>query len=321
MNIVFFGTPQFAIPTLQALVNSHHNVVAVVTQPEKQAGRGKKTKPSEVEIFATKHNIPVFKFKKIRVTGIETLKSLQADIFVTCAYGQILSAEILNMKRYGVINVHGSLLPKYRGSSPMQWSIINGEKTTGITILKSDVGIDDGFIILKREIPVPEGTTSKELFDSLSHLGAQSLLEALTLIETGHATYTEQDHSQATVCKMLTKEMATLNFNQQNAKEIVQLINGLNVWPVCEITLNQNALKLYKALLVTEEKLKNVNLQPLSHYKNGEVVVSSPKQGLIIKAQDGFIEIVELQAPNAKIMPAKSYLNGKKIELGSVVNE
>lgn len=321
MNIVFFGTPQFAVPSLEALVNSHHKVVAVVTQPEKQAGRGKKTKPSEVEVFATKNNIPVYKFKKIRTSGIETLKNLQADIFVTCAYGQILSEEILKMKKHGVINVHGSLLPKYRGSSPIQWSVINGEEITGITILKSNIGIDDGPIILQKEIPITLGTTSKDLFSSLSYLGAECLLEALELIEQNKAVYKEQDHSKKTICTMLNKNIATLNFNKQTAQEIVNLINGLNVWPVCEVNINNIIIKLHKALLVQNDKATNLNLQSLENYKNGEVVISSPKLGLIIKTLNGFIEIVELQAPNAKIMPAKSYLNGKKIQIGTIINE
>ncbi len=318
MNIVFFGTPEFAIPSLNALQNSSHKVVAVVTQPTKATGRGKKEKPGAVETYAIQHSIPVYKFRKIRKEGIEDLKKLDADVFVTCAYGQILSEEILTMKKYGVINIHASLLPKLRGSSPIQWTIINGERVTGITILKSDIGIDDGPVILQKETPVKENDTSETLFESLSHMGAECIIEALSLIESGQAKYTVQNHENATVCKFLTKEMATLDFNL-STMQLVNLINGLNVWPVCKVQVDDLNLKLYKARLVSETEYEKLGLILNDEYKNGEVVISSAKLGLIVKANDGFFEILELQAENSKRMTAKSFLNGKKIEKGSLL--
>lgn len=317
MKIIFLGTPAFAVPTLQEL-HKNFEVVAVVTQTEKAKGRGQKIVPSEIEKEANKLNIPVYKFKRISKTGVETLRQIDADVLVTCAYGQILSSEILNLKKYGVINVHASVLPKYRGSSPIQWSIINGEKETGITILKSDVGVDDGKVIKTFSTPILENETSLELFERLSKIAPKIIVQALYEIENGVATYTEQDHSLATVCQKLTKEMSKLDFNQTKEK-LVNLINGLNAWPVAKVTYNDQELKLFKARVVSEEEVKKLNLQELNNYQNGQVVLSSSKQGLIIKAQNGFFEILEIQAPNSKKMSAKSYLNGKKIEVGSIL--
>lgn len=318
MNIVFFGTPSFACASLQAIIDSRHKVVAVVTQPDKVAGRGKKLEQSAVKLLAVKHGIPVYQFNKIRKEGVETLKSLDADIFVTCAYGQILSADILFMKKHGVINIHASLLPKYRGSSPIQWAIINGEQVSGITILKSDIGIDDGDIILKNEIALSECETSETLFEKLSHAGAETVLDALNQIENGTATYIKQDHEQATHCKMIKKEMAHLNMCQP-VKTVVGYINGLNVWPCVSVKLNDMQLKLYaaKPALVNDELYKN----KLQEYKCGEVVIASAKQGLVIKVLDGYVELLEVQNQNSKKMSAKSFLNGKKIEVGSIINE
>lgn len=317
MKIVFFGTPDFAIPTLQSLIDSKHTVLAVVTQPDKPVGRNGKVVFSPVKTLALKHNIPVLQYEKIRRDGVEELKSLNADVFVTAAYGQILSKDILEASKFGVFNVHGSLLPKYRGAAPIQWAIINGEKTTGITILKSDVGMDDGNIILSKSVDIKDGETAGELFNRLKVIGAECLMEALTQLENGTITYTPQNHSEATTCKMLKKELCKIDFNK-STNEIINLILGLNPWPVAEIYFKEGRFKVYKAQNANE-KIKNFNINPNS--KNGEVVVASPKQGLIIKCDNGFVELTSIQAENGKIMDAKSLLNGKKIEVGQVVNE
>ncbi len=317
MKIVFFGTPDFAIPTLQSLIDSKHTVLAVVTQPDKPVGRNGKVVFSPVKTLALKHNIPVLQYEKIRRDGVEELKSLNADVFVTAAYGQILSKDILEASKFGVFNVHGSLLPKYRGAAPIQWAIINGEKTTGITILKSDVGMDDGNIILSKSVDIKDGETAGELFNRLKVIGAECLMEALTQLENGTITYTPQIHSEATTCKMLKKELCKIDFNK-STNEIINLILGLNPWPVAEIYFKEGRFKVYKAQNANE-KIKNFNINPNS--KNGEVVVASPKQGLIIKCDNGFVELTSIQAENGKIMDAKSLLNGKKIEVGQVVNE
>lgn len=317
MKIVFFGTPNFAIPTLQSLIDSKHTVLAVVTQPDKPVGRNGKVVFSPVKTLALKHNIPVLQYEKIRRDGVEELKSLNADVFVTAAYGQILSKDILEASKFGVFNVHGSLLPKYRGAAPIQWAIINGEKTTGITILKSDVGMDDGNIILTKSVDIKDGETAGELFDRLKVVGAECLMEALAQLENGTITYTPQNHSEATTCKMLKKELCKIDFNK-TTNEIINLILGLNPWPVAEIYFKEGRFKVYKAQNANE-KIKSFNINP--NAKNGEVVVASPKQGLIIKCDNGFVELTSIQAENGKIMDAKSLLNGKKIEVGQVVNE
>lgn len=317
MKIVFFGTPDFAIPTLQSLIDSKHTVLAVVTQPDKPVGRNGKVVFSPVKTLALKHNIPVLQYEKIRRDGVEELKSLNADVFVTAAYGQILSKDILEASKFGVFNVHGSLLPKYRGAAPIQWAIINGEKTTGITILKSDVGMDDGNIILSKSVDIKDGETAGELFDRLKVVGAECLMEALTQLENGTITYTPQNHSEATTCKMLKKELCKIDFNK-STNEIINLILGLNPWPVAEIYFKEGRFKVYKAQNANE-KINSFNINP--NAKNGEVVVASPKQGLIIKCDNGFVELTSIQAENGKIMDAKSLLNGKKIEVGQVVNE
>lgn len=318
MKLIYLGTPQFAVPTLKALNSSHHQVVAVVTQPEKQAGRGQKLKPSPVEQVAKQLGIPVYSFNRISKNGVETLKQIDADAIVTCAYGQILSQEILTLKKFGVLNVHGSVLPKYRGSSPVQWTILNGEPTGGISILKSDVGIDDGDVLTTFETPILENETSEQLFTRLSELAPSVLLPVLNSVQNGTAVYTPQDHSQATVCKKLTKEMSQLSFAEPVLK-IVNTINGLNMWPVAQVNYQDVTLKLFHAKVLTQTEIATLNLQPLSNYQNGEVVVSNSKKGLVVKASDGFLQVLELQAPNGKRMDAKSYLNGKQITMGSVL--
>lgn len=314
MKIVFFGTPDFSIPTLQKLIDSHHEVIGVVTQPDRPVGRNGRIVFSPVKQLALKYNIPVYQYEKIRRDGVEELVGLKADLFVTAAYGQILSKEILDASTYGVFNVHGSLLPKYRGAAPIQWAVINGEKTTGITILRSDVGMDDGDIILKHEVDILPEETAGELFDRLAVIGADCLMEALQQLEDGTITYTPQDHSLATVCKMLKKENCTLNFDN-SAYLVKQFILGLNPWPVAEMKLEEGRFKVYKAIVYNNNDLI------VDNYKTGEVVLASPKSGLVIKANDGFVEITEIQAENGKVMHAKSLLNGKHIRVGQIVNE
>lgn len=318
MKIVFFGTPDFAIPTLTKLIKSKHDVIAVVTQPDKPVGRSGKVAFSPVKQLALKHNIPVLQYAKIRKEGVQELVNLNADVFVTAAYGQILSKEILEASKFGVFNVHGSLLPKYRGAAPIQWAIINGEKTTGITILKSDVGMDDGDIISLTPVDVLEGETAGELFNRLSEIGANCLIEALDSLENGTITYTPQNHEEATVCKMLKKEISIIDFSKTN-QEIVNLILGLNPWPVAEINLLEGRFKVYRAQVVSSLRATQLNLT--GAYAPGQVVVASPKQGLILACGTGLIEITEIQAENGKIMNAKSLLNGKQIKMGQIANE
>ena len=316
MKIIFMGTPEFAVPTLQALIDSKHEVVAVVTQPDKPSGRHNQLQESPVKLLAKLHNIPVYQFKKIRLDGVETINAIDADIIVTCAYGQILSSDILFAKRYGVINVHGSLLPKYRGASPIQSAIINGEKETGVTILQSDIGIDDGKMILSESTPINSCETYGELSSRLSVLGAKLAVEALNLIESKDAKYIAQDESLATYCKMFKADYGRLNFNN-NAEDIVNLIHGINPSPIAFMIINGARYKVYNAHVVNDDDVAKLGLN--QDYCSGQVVVAKSKVGLIIKCNDGYVSIDRIQAENGKILPVKDYLNGSKIKIGDVV--
>jgi len=309
MKVIFFGTPEYAVPSLKALINSKHEVVAVVSQPDKPRGRSNKIVPTPVKEVALEHNIPVFQYEKIRKEDISELLNIESDIIVTCAYGQILGENVLFAKKFGVINLHGSLLPKYRGASPVQWSLINGEKETGVTVLKSEMGLDDGDILLKKVIDISEDENAITLFDKLSNLSGEVVLEALELLESGNYNYTPQDHENATICKMLKSDMGVLDFNK-SVKEIVGFIKGLAMWPNAHITIDGVYFKLYNA----KKYLSNVD----GNYENGQVVIANNKEGLVIKCNDGFVEITELLPINSKKMTAKSYLNGKRINVGSI---
>lgn len=310
MKVIFFGTPEYAVPALQSIINSRHQVVAVVSQPDKPKGRSNKPQFTPVKQVAMQYNIPVFQYEKIRKDDVSDLLKIDADVIVTCAYGQIIGENILFAKKFGVINLHGSLLPKYRGSSPIQWALINNEKTTGVTVLKSDVGMDDGDILMYKELPIVEEDNAITLFEKLSALSAEIVLDALDALESGNYNYQKQDDNMATSCKMLKPEMGNLNFNQ-SAQEIVGIIKGLAMWPNAHITLDGVYFKLYNAKVIKDENYNDA--------RNGQVVVASNKQGLIIKCGVDAVEITELLPINSKKMTAKSYLNGKKINLGSMV--
>lgn len=309
MKVIFLGTPEFACTCLESIINSKHQVVAVVCQPDKPSGRGNKLCPPPVKILANAHNIPVFQFNKIRVQGVDVLKELNADIMVTAAYGQILSQEIIDICPHKIINVHGSLLPKYRGASPIQAAILNGETKTGITIMETEIGVDTGDIMLMQEMVIDEQDTFGTLSEKLAILGSKLIVEALDKIEDGTITKTPQEHDLATHTKMIKKDQELLDFND-TAQNLVNKVRAYNPNPVAKFNIGGDSFKVYslKALKTAENGL------------NGQVLYSSPKHGFIIKCQDGAVEVIEMQAPNSKRMLAKSYLNGKKIEVGTIVN-
>ena len=302
MKVVFLGTPEFSVNVLNSIFNSSHEIVGVVTQPDRKVGRKGIITPCQVKVQAMNLNLPVFSFEKISTDGVDLLKSLNADIFVTCAYGQILSQQILDIAPKGVINVHASLLPKYRGSSPIQWSIINGDKTTGVTIMKTALGVDTGDIILQEELSI-NGCYVDELFSRLSTLGASLIVKALDLIESGTETYTKQDDTKAVHVKMISKNDGLIDFSK-SAIEIVNLVKGLSVWPTAFTFYEGKMLKIYKASAIEGK----ANL--------GEVVVSDAKKGLIIGTSDGLVLVEEVQLEGSKKMPIKDFLLGKKIQVG-----
>ena len=311
MKVIFLGTPEFACNVLQEIANSKHEVIAVVCQPDKVSGRGNKLLPPPAKVLANQLNIPVYQFNKIRVDGVETLKNIDADIMVTAAYGQILSQEIIDICKHKIINVHGSLLPKLRGASPIQYSILNGDTQTGVTIMQTEAGVDTGPMLLQEVVEIDDNDTYGTLSEKLSIVGAKLAVEALNIIEAGNDVWTKQNDEEATFTKMIKADFELLDFND-TSDNIVNKVRALNPNPVAKLNLCGQVFKIYEA---------KKSAFGCENAKAGEVVISSPKQGLVIKCNDGAVEIVELQAPNGKRMSAKSYLNGKKIDIGSVVNE
>lgn len=303
MKVIFLGTPEFAVPVLEKLNASNHQVVGVVCQVDKPSGRGNKMVCPPVKVKAMELGLPVYQFNKIRIDGTETLKSLNADIMVTAAYGQILSQEIINICKFGIINVHGSLLPEYRGASPIQKAIIDGRDKTGITIMQTEAGIDTGDMLISKECKIEDDDTYGTLSEKLSYIGADLCVNALDLIQSGKANFVKQDHEKATHTKMIKKEDTIINFNK-SAKQIVNLVRGLNPNPVAIFYINGEGFKVWQAKEVVYS----------GNEPNGTILEASAKKGFIIKCEQGAVEIVEMTAPNSKRMLAKAYLNGKIIE-------
>lgn len=309
MKIVFMGTPHFGKICLEHLVNSRHEVVAVVCATDKPSGRGNKLCMPEVKVFAIEKGIPVYQFEKIRFEGVEILKSLNADIFVTASFGQILSQEIIDIPKYNIINVHGSLLPKYRGASPIQTALLRGEKTTGVTIMRTDAGVDTGDILLQQEFEILEDDNCETLMNRCANIGGKLLIEALDLIENGRAVYIKQNEDLATKTKMFKKENSKINF-EKPANKICNKIRAYSPNPACYFKFDGEKYLVYKAKKVEAE---------IPHQGCGQLVVANPKQGLVFSCEDGFVEILELKPENKKIMTAKAFLNGKKLEVGKFV--
>ncbi len=302
MRVVFMGTPEFAVPSLENLLIGHE-VAAVITQPDKPKGRGKKVQYTPVKETALKHNLPVLQPLKIRDIK-EELISFNADIFCVVAYGQLLPAEILDIPKLGCINVHGSLLPKYRGAAPINWAILNGETVTGITIMHLDVGMDSGDMILKREIPILPEDTSASLYESLSQIGGKALAEAVDLLGEGRADRIPQDHQNATYAPMLTKELGLIDWNKSSL-EIVNKIRGLNPWPCAYTFYNSNMLKIWKATAI-------------AYTEPGDpgTVTEVTKDSICVKTGDGAVLIGELQMQGGKCLKVADYLRGNKIQAG-----
>lgn len=306
MDCVFFGTPDFAVPSLKALIDSdEYNVTAVFTQPDKKVGRKQILTPPPVKVLAEEHGIKVFQPEKIREQQwIEVLKKLNPDVIVTAAFGQILSKELLEIPQKGTVNVHGSLLPQYRGPAPIQWAIINGEKKTGISTMFTDEGIDTGDVLLKVETDIKADETAGELFDRLADMGADVLIK--TLSELDNITPIPQKEEDASYFPMLKKEMARIDFNN-SAKEICDLIRGLNPWPVAHFFIDELKINVLSASVVERKG------------KAGEILCWDAKNGIVIACKDGAIKINVLQAAGKKAMDATSFTNGKKLEVGQIL--
>ena len=309
MKIVFMGTPDFAKESLEAVYHAGHEILGVVTNPDRPKGRGMKLIASPVKEFAVSNNLNIYQPEKVRnnVEFIEQIKTLNPDVICVVAYGKILPKELLDIPTLGCINVHGSLLPKYRGAAPIQWAVINGEKITGITTMYMDVGMDTGDMILKKETEIGEDETTGELWERLAKLGAELLVETLDKIEKGTAPRIPQ-REDFTMAPMLDKEMSKINWENKTVLEIKNLVRGLNPIMGTYSFLNGKKIKFWK---VDTEPLKNNE-----NIENGTVIKSDSKDGLCIKAKDGIIKVLEIQGENAKKMNIQDFLRGNPIAVG-----
>lgn len=312
MKILFMGTPDFAASTLEKIIQSKHEVIGVVTQPDKQKGRGKEVSFSAVKELALKHGITVYQPVKVREPEfLKVVEELKPEAIIVAAFGQILPKALLEISTYGCINVHASLLPKYRGAAPIQYSVIDGETETGVTIMYMDVGIDTGDMILQAKTPIAEDETGGSLFDKLAVLGADLLLEALEKIENGTSERIAQDNEKATYVKIINKEMGRIDFSQ-SAVAIERLIRGLNPWPSAFTMLEGKTLKLWQAK-VEQGSASNPKDVPITP---GEIV-EIRKDSIVIMTGEGLLIIKELQLEGKKRMPADAFLRGFNVPLGT----
>lgn len=309
MRAVFMGTPEFAVPTLQALID-HHQVEAVVTQPDKQRGRGKKVQFPPVKEKAVEHEIPVYQPQKARDEEfVEILREINPDVIVVVAYGQILPESILNIPKYGCINVHGSLLPKYRGAAPIQWAVLDGEEKTGITTMYMEKGLDTGDMIDKAEIVMDPKETAGTLHDKLMEIGANLLLETLEKLENETAVRIKQNDSESCYASMLTKEMGQIDFSK-SAREIECLIRGMNPWPSAYTSLNGKTLKVWEAEVLTE----NSGEEP-------GTVIDVTKDAIVAACKEGALKLLEVQMAGKKRMKVSAFLLGYQVEKGMKLGE
>lgn len=325
MKILFMGTPDFARESLKSLIDSNYNVIGVVTNQDKPKGRGMKMVFSPVKEYAIEKNLPIYQPERVKSNTefIDEIKTLNPDLIVVVAYGKILPKEILDIPKYGCINVHASLLPKYRGAAPIQWAVLNGDKETGVTTMYMDLGIDTGDIILKEETEIGESETTGELWDRLAKIGGELLVKTVKEIENGVAPRIKQPEN-FTMAPMLNKEMAKIDWENKPAIEIKNLVRGLNPIMGAYTFLNDKKIKFWKVEVLTQEKL--IELFPeLEEYSfkikelaPGTVMFSSDKKGLFIKANEGIISVLEIQAENAKRMQICDFLRGNDIYAGEI---
>ena len=304
MKIVFMGTPDFARDSLKAVVEVGHEVALVVTNPDKPKGRGMKLIPSDVKKYAIEQNLEVVQPVKVRNNPefVEQLKNINPDVICVVAYGKIIPKEILDIPRLGCINVHGSLLPKYRGAAPIQWAVLNGDKKTGITTMFMDVGMDTGDMINKEVVQIGDDETTGELWNRLSIIGAKLLVKTLKDLENG--TYKrEKQGDDFTVAPMIKKEMAKIDWENQTSSEIKNLVRGLNPFMGAFSFLNDKKIKIWKVEKLNDKPEK----------EPGTVLVSDSKAGLVIATKDGAVSVLEIQGENSKRMGISDYLRGNKI--------
>lgn len=319
MKVLFMGTPDFSVPTLEKLVENEHELVGVVTQPDKPKGRGKSIICTPVKECALKHDIKVYQPEKVKSEEfIQELKSIEFDVIVVVAFGQILPKEILDMPRYGCINVHSSLLPAYRGAAPIQWTIINGEKQTGVTTMYMDEGLDTGDMLLQVKTDIEDDETGGSLHDRLAVMGADLLIQTLKLALSGALTRTKQDDSESNYVGMIDKSMGNIDFDK-DAEEIERLIRGLNPWPSAYTKLDGKTLKIWKAKVITsEDKILADYVDKLEDASNGEIVAVN-KKTFVIKTAKDYLQCLDVQLEGKKRMECEAFLRGYNLEEGVVL--
>lgn len=306
MRIVFMGTPQFACPTLQMLLDRGENIVAVVTQPDRPKGRGQQLQPPPVKELAEKHAIPVFQPLKIKVPeAVEQIRAYATDLIVVVAFGQILPKALLDIPRHGCINVHASLLPRYRGAAPLNWCIINGETETGVTTMMMDVGLDTGDMLLKRSIPIHPDEDAASLHDRLALLGAETMAETLDLLAAGQLLPVKQDDSLSCYAPMLKKELGAIDW-QKSPQEIKNLVRGITPWPGAYTRLDGKTLKLFSVQTGSAEGVPGT-------------VLSAGKDGLEVACSGGSVIFTDLQLEGKKRMSAADFLAGYRVAAGTVL--
>ncbi|MDO5125596.1 MAG: methionyl-tRNA formyltransferase [Ruminococcus sp.] len=308
MNIIFMGTPDFAVPALKALY-TRHNIMAVFTQPDKPKGRGYKLTPPPVKVLALEHNTAVYQPQSLKNNGeeyIRIIEDLKPDCIVVAAYGKILPKSVLDIPKYGCVNIHGSLLPKYRGAGPIQWAVLNDEKETGITTMLMGEGLDTGDMLQKRAVEIGENETASELFDRLAQLGSELILETLDELEKGNLAPEKQDESLASYAPMLSKDMCMIDFSQ-SVRNVHKKICGLSDWPCAVTSLDGKRLKVYKSEIVSNEKTDRVC---------GEIV---DEKDFSVACADGVIRFLEIQAEGSKRMKTADYLRGKPVVKGTIL--
>lgn len=317
MRIVFMGTPDFARCALEKIIEAGHEVVLVVTQPDKPKGRSGELQVSDVKACAVEHGIPVFQPVRIKLPeNVAELKKYEADIYVVAAFGQILSEEILDIPKFGCVNIHASLLPRYRGAAPIQQAILDGEKTTGVTIMQMAAGMDTGDILIQREIPIDDNETGGGLFDKLSDLGGELIVEALPLIEQGKLTPIPQDEALATKCGKLSKDMGKIDFNN-DAVTIRNLVRGLNPWPSAFTSYEGKLLKIWEAKIAKGSGPTDPDALGSKHVPGQIIAVG--KESFTVACGNGSLEITRVQLEGKKRMAVKDFLLGNKVTCGMIL--
>ena len=319
------GTPDFALESLKALYEAKYDIIGVVTNIDKPKGRGMKMVASPVKEYAIEKNLQVYQPIKVRNNPefLEEVKKLNPDLICVVAYGKILPQELLDIPKYGCVNVHGSLLPEYRGAAPIQWAVLNGDKKTGVTTMFMNAGMDTGDMILKEEVEIGEDETTGELWDRLKTIGANLLIKTVKEIENGTATRTKQPE-EGTMAPMLSKEMAKIDWKNKTANDIKNLVRGLNPIMGAYTFLDGKKIKFWKVQILTENELLE-KFQELEEYKYhlnkmqaGTVLFSDDKKGLFIKANDGILQVLEIQGENSKRMTIGDFLRGNPVEAGKI---